>query len=112
MALPLTIFETVYETTPPTPSVVYTAPTGYNAIVLTATVVNKNAVEQTFTLSCRRSSVDTAIVYQYPVPPNETLTVLGGGNSGTLVLNTGDSVVISGSSTSLEFSASFLGTLK
>ena len=112
MALPLTVFDTVFQAAPPSPVVVYTAPVGYNSIVLMATVVNTDSYDQAFTLSCVRNSVSTPIVYQYHVPANETLTVLGGGSSGTFVMNTGDQMTINGTSTNLKFSASFLGALK
>lgn len=108
MALPLNVFQTVAEDVPALDTVVYTAPTGYNSIVLLAQACNTDATVQNITVKFRRNSTDTEIVNAYDIPSNETLVI----TSGRLVLETDDQLVISGSSTNLKFIASILEALK
>jgi len=111
MALPLTVFRTIPLDVPATDTIVYTAPTGYNAIVLTAQTVNTSvSASESFSLSLRRGLIDHPIVSQYEIPPNEVL-IASGGSTGKLVVQTGDSLEISGSSADLKFTLSVLETL-
>lgn len=111
MALPLNVFKTVPLEVPPIGTEIYEAPVGYNAIVLLAQVTNTDTVTQTVSLSLNRDSVATAVVSDYEVPAKEVLTI-SGGNAGKLVLETGDRLILSGSSTNLKFILSLLETLK
>jgi hypothetical protein len=111
MALPLNVFKTFPFDVPAVGTEIYQAPLGYNAIVLLAQVTNTNSVTQTVSMSFSRNSLGTAIVHDYEVPPKEVLTI-SGGNAGKLVLETGDKLILSGSSTDLKFLLSLIETLK
>jgi len=108
MALPLNVFKTVALNVPGSATVVYTAPTGYNSIVLLAQVCNSDTIAQTVSFFHKRNGTSIALAYDYEIPPSETLVLI----SGRLVLETGDSLELSGSDTELEFVASILETLK
>lgn len=108
MALPLNVFKTVALDAPASATEVYTAPTGYNSIVLLAQACNTDVAAQTVTLYHKRGATSTALVFDYEIPPNETLVLI----SGRLVLETGDSLELSGSATEIKFVASILETLK
>ena len=75
---------------------VYTAPTGYTAIVLYAHVTNISSSAASFTMSHVRSSTTTEIVKDATVPPNDAFIPL----DGKLVLETSDSIQISASANS------------
>jgi len=110
MALPLTSFQTIAQAVPAVKTQIYAAPTGYNSIILLAQAVNTDTVDQTFSMYFKRGAVETPVVFQYSIPPAEVL--IASGSSGRLVLEQGDSLWIEGSSTTLEFVASVLETLK
>jgi hypothetical protein len=110
MALPLTVFKTIPVDVPASSTLVYEAPTGYNAIVLTAQAVNTSGSDQTFSMTLVRNSVGHPVVYDYTIPVSEVL-IASGGTAGKLVLQTGDGLEISGSSTSIKFTLSVLETL-
>ena len=75
---------------------VYTAPTGYTAIVLYAHVTNISSSAASFTMSHVRSSTTTEIVKNATVPPSDAFIPL----DGKLVLETSDSIKISASANS------------
>ena len=75
---------------------VYTAPTGYTAIVLYAPVTNISSSAASFTMSHVRSSTTTEIVKDATVPPSDAFIPL----DGKLVLETSDSIKISVSANS------------
>jgi hypothetical protein len=110
MALPLTVFKTIPIDAPASSTVVYTAPTGYNAIVLTAQAVNTNPSTQVFSMTLVRGVLEQPIVSFYNIPPKEVL-IASGGTAGKLVLQTSDSLAISGGSTDVKFTLSVLETL-
>jgi hypothetical protein len=108
MALALNVFKTVTAITSVTPTVVYTAPVGYTAVVLLAQVANIGSVSYDITFVHRRSSTDTEILKQYPISANDTANLL----AGKLVLQSADKLVLSGSNgTNLKFITSILETL-
>lgn len=108
MALALNVFQTVTSVVSLSPTVVYTAPVGYTGVVLLAQVANVGATTEDVTFVHRRSSTDTRILKQYPISSNDSSSLL----SGKLILESGDKLVLSGSSgTNLEFVASILETL-
>ena len=111
MALPLNVFKTVPCDVPAIGTEIYEAPVGYNAIVLLAQASNTDSVAQYVSLSFNRNSVATAIVHDFEVPANEVLTI-SGGNAGKLILETGDKLILSGTSTDLKFILSLIETLK
>lgn len=108
MALPLNVFKTVALDVPGTATEIYTAPTGYTAIVLLSQVCNTDTIPQTVSFFHKRGSTSTALVFDYEIPASETLVL----TSGRLVLETGDKLELSGSDTELKFVASVLETLK
>lgn len=108
MALALNVFQTVTAVVSTNPAEIYTAPVGYTGVVLLAQVTNIGSNSEDVTLVHRRSSTDTRILKQYPISANDTVNLL----AGKLVLESGDKLVLSGSSgTNLEFIASILETL-
>ena len=108
MALALNIFQSVTAVLSLSPTVVYTAPVGYTGVVLLCQVANIGSTPEDITFVHRRSSTDTEIVKNYPIEGNDAASLL----QGKLVLESGDKLVISGSSSSnLKFIASILETL-
>lgn len=108
MALALNIFQTVTKVVSTTPTEIYTAPVGYTGVILLAQVANVGTNSEDVTLVHRRSVVDTEMLKNYPVAGNDTVNLL----AGKLVLESGDKLVLSGSSaTNLKFIASILETL-
>ena len=74
----------------------YTAPTGYTAIVLYAHVTNVGTATATVTLKHVRSSTETEIIKNGIVPVNDALVPM----TGKLVLETSDSLKVRGSDNS------------
>ena len=108
MALRLNVFQTVTSVVPTSPTLIYTAPVGYTGVVLLAQVANVGSSTQSITFVHRRNSTDTEILKDYPIPVNDSSNLI----TGKLVLESGDKLVISGStSTDLKFIASILETL-
>ena len=86
---------------------IYTAPVGYTGVVLLSQVTNMNVSTQTISLSYSRNGTDTEIVKDLAVPPNDTANLL----PGKLVIETGDSLTIVGSTaTGLKYLSSILET--
>ena len=108
MALALNVFKTVTSVVPLTSTAIYTAPVGYSSVVLLAQTANIGQNTENFTLIHRRSSTDTEMLKDYPISANDTAALI----AGKLILESGDKLVISGSSaTNLKFVASILETL-
>lgn len=108
MALKLNLFKTITEIVPTSPTIVYTAPVGYTGVVLLGQVANISSTSYDVTLVHRRNSTDTEIVKSFPVSGNDTVNLI----SGKLFLESGDSLVLSGSnSVNLKFISSILETL-
>jgi hypothetical protein len=72
---------------------VYTAPTGYTSVVLYAHITNVADTSSSFTISHKRSTTTTEIIVNRNVPPSDAFSPL----DGKLVLETSDSLTISGS---------------
>ena len=108
MALALNVFKTVPTVASTSPTTIYTAPIGYTGVVLLAQVTNISSSSHDISLSHRRTSVTTEIVKNYPISGNDTANLL----SGKLVLESGDSLILSGSNaTNLKVIVSILETL-
>lgn len=112
MALALNIYQTITGIVTTGSVGIYTAPTGYSAIVLLAQTTNVGSDTQTINFSHERTTagiaVTTEILQGFPVPANDAANLL----AGKLVLETGDSLVISSSSdTDVKFISSILETL-
>lgn len=113
MSLPLNIFKTITNVLSTNPVGIYTAPVGYNGVVLLAQVANIGSNTETVTFSHQRTvsgiAVTTEIVKDFPIPAYDSASFL----DGKLVVETNDTLVISGSSsTNLKFTGSVLETLK
>jgi hypothetical protein len=112
MALALNVFQTVTAVVSTSPVEVYTAPVGYTGVVLLAQVANIGNTSQDVSLSHQRRivgvAVTTEMLKQYPISGTDTANLL----SGKLVLESGDTLVLSGSDgTNLKFIGSILETL-
>ena len=106
-ALPLNNFKTITSVVNTSVETPYTCPVGFKAVFLMGQVTNVGSVSETVTFIFSRGCSDTEIVYQYSIPPNDTLNLL----TGKLVLETNDSIKIVGSTSSnLKFLASILET--
>ena len=106
-SLPLNNFRTITAIVGTTIATPYTCPIGFKAVFLMGQVTNTDAVEHSVTFLHSRGTTDTEIVDNYFIPPNDTLNLL----TGKLVLETGDSIkIIGSSSTDLKFLASILET--
>lgn len=112
MALALNIFKTITKVASTNPVGIYTAPVGYAGVTILAQVANTGNTTETITFSHQRSisgiAVTTEIVKDFPIPANDTASLL----DGKLVLESNDILVISGSSSNLKFTGSILETLK
>lgn len=113
MALALNVYQTVTGISTTGEVGIYTAPTGYSAIVLLAqaTNINNNSTE-TINLSLERSVAGTAqtteMLMGFPVPANDAANLL----NGKLVLETQDVLLLSSSSdTNVKYVVSILETL-
>jgi hypothetical protein len=108
MALKLNNYKTITEVVAISPTVVYTAPTGYTGVVLLGQIANISSTSYDVTLLHRRGGIDTEIVKDFPIAGNDTINLI----SGKLFLETGDQLVLSGSdATNLKFISSILETL-
>ena len=96
MALALNRFQTETLEITTSNQTAYTAPTGYTSIVLYAHVTNVGAAAATVTMSHVRSSTTTQIIKDGNVPVNDAFIPM----DGKLVLETSDSIQISGSANS------------
>ena len=112
MALALNVFKTVTKVVPTNAVGIYTAPVGYTGVVLLAQATNVDSNTYTVSFSHQRTisgvAVTTEIVKNFSIPGNDTANLLGG----KLVLETGDSLVLSASNgTNIKFIGSILETL-
>ena len=109
MALALNVFKTVTKVATTSPVGIYTAPVGYTGVILLAQAANIDAAEtHNVTLVHRRSGVDTEIVKDFAIQPNDSVGFL----SGKLTLESGDVLVLSASNSSnVKFIGSVLETL-
>ncbi len=89
--LALNKFQTITHQVTTTEETVYTAPTGYTAIVLYAHIANYGTNDSTVTMVHKRSSTETEIIKNANVPISEAFVPM----SGKLVLETSDSIIIS-----------------
>ena len=89
--LALNRFQTVTLEVSTSEQTVYTAPTGYTAIVLYAHIANFGTQDSTVTMIHKRSSTSTEIIKGANVPTAEAFVPM----SGKLVLETSDSIRIS-----------------
>ena len=106
--VPLNNFETVPVTLGAQANqVIYTCPPGVAAVVLFAQVSNVGAGDESFTASFRRAGVNTELLNDAPVPPNDAIRTIIGGR---LILKTDDSIVVTASSTDLKMVLSVLET--
>ena len=96
MALALNRFQTETLEVTTSNQTAYTAPTGYTSIVLYAHVTNVGAAAATVTMSHVRSSTTTQIIKEGNVPVNDAFIPM----DGKLVLETSDSIQVSGSANS------------
>ena len=89
--LALNKFQTVTFQVTTAEQTVYTAPTGYTAIVLYAHIANFGTSDSSVTMKHIRSSTETEIIKGANVPTAEAFVPM----SGKLVLETNDSIKIS-----------------
>ena len=112
MALPLNVYRTITKIATTSPVGIYTAPVGYSGVVLLAQAANIDTSSHTISFSHKRSTagiaVTTELLKDYPIGGNDTSSLL----SGKLVLESGDSLVLSASdSINIKFVGSILETL-
>lgn len=112
MALALNVFKTVPIVATTSSVGIYTAPVGYTGVVLLAQATNIGNSTQTVSFSHKRTiagiAVTTEIVKNFPIESSDTANLL----SGKLVLESGDALVLSGTSnTDIKFLGSILETL-
>ena len=106
-AAAVNVFQTITDTVGLTTSVVYTSPIAYTGVVLLSQVTNTGGTTETVTFSYRRGGIDTPIVKDLAIPANDTANLL----AGKLVVETGDSLTLVGSSaTNLKYLSSILET--
>lgn len=96
MAIAINVFKTVTANVTTSSSDVYTAPTGYTAVILLAHVSNISGSTITVTSNHVRSGVETNILTDAPLPANDAMTLL----AGKMILQTGDKLNIKASANS------------
>ena len=89
----LNVFKNVTANLTSTNTTLYTAPTGYTAIVLMAHVANINTAAANVIFGWNNLSTNTELVFNYSVPTNEAANLL----TGKLVLQNGHSMYASAS---------------
>lgn len=88
MAAPLNSFKTITANLTSSIANVYTAPTGYSAVVLLAQVSNLTGSSLTVSGNIYKiSGNNVSLVRSAPLPPNDAISLVGG----RLILQTGDS---------------------
>lgn len=108
MALPLNVFKTVNHIATTGAVGIYTAPTGYTGVVLLAQAANVDTSSHDITFSHKRGGTTTELMNEVAIPPSDALSMV----SGRLVLESGDSIVVSASSASnVKITVSILETL-
>ncbi len=104
-------FRTVTKVVGVSTEVIYEAPIGFVGVVLLAQVANLDSTPHTISLYHNRltgiGTVTTELLKNFEIPGNDTANLL----SGKLVIETGDTISISGSdSEKLKFLTSILET--
>ena len=106
-AAAVNVFKTITHVVGLTTVGIYTAPVGYTGVVLLSQVTNTDLSTQTVSFSHRRNETDTEIIKNLAIPAGDTANLL----SGKLVIETGDSLTVVGSTASgLKFLSSILET--
>jgi len=106
-AASVNVFQTITSVVGTSTVGIYTAPVGYTGVVLLSQVTNIGGYTQTISFGYRRSGVDTEIINDLAIPANDTANLL----SGKLVVETGDTLTIVGSTaTGLKYLSSILET--
>ena len=106
-AAAVNVFKTITHVVGLTTVGIYTAPVGYTGVVLLSQVTNTDLSTQTVSFSHRRNGTDTEIIKNLAIPSGDTASLL----SGKLVIETGDSLTVVGSTASgLKFLSSILET--
>jgi hypothetical protein len=93
MAIAINLFKTVTANVTTISSEIYTAPAGYTAVILLAHVSNTSNSLVTVTSNHVRSTAETNIITEAPLPANDAMTLL----SGKMILQTGDKLNIQAS---------------
>ena len=107
MALALNRFKVYTKELTTSGQTIYTAPTGYTAIVLYAHVTNYGSSATTLTCSHVRTSTTTEIIKEASVPVNDAYIPL----DGKLVLETSDYITaLAGANSTLKIIVSVLET--
>ncbi len=107
MALALNRFKVYTKELTTSSQTIYTAPTGYTAIVLYAHVTNYGSSATTLTCSHVRTSTTTEIIKEASVPVNDAYIPL----DGKLVLETSDYITsLAGANSTLKIIVSVLET--
>jgi hypothetical protein len=107
-AIAINNFRTItHQASTGTPTVVYTAPTGYTAVFLLDQAANIGPQTKTISFYHKRGAVTTEVVLDLPIAAGDTLNLL----PGKLVLETGDAIAVSANTTTdIKFIASVLET--
>ena len=109
MALPLNVFKTVNHVATTSPVGIYTAPTGYTGVVLLAQATNIHSTDShDVTFSHKRDSTTTELMKSSPITAEDSLSLV----AGRLVLEPGDSIVVSANvASNVKVTVSILETL-
>lgn len=107
MALALNVFKTVTANLTTSPTVIYTAPTGYTGIVLMAQVTNVTSTTTAATISYDNGVAVTELLKDFSIPGNDAAAAL----TGKLVIPTGKTFLVSAAANSrLKITMSVLET--
>ena len=109
--LPLNNFKTITSVVNTVEQTVYTAPLGFKSVFLLAQITNTGDNNEQVSFKFGRDGIETEIVSNFTIPPNDTLNLL----TGKLVLETDDYIKVVGTDNNLnpndlQFIASILET--
>jgi len=108
MASVLNVFKTVTASLTTSPATLYTAPTGYTAVILMAQISNITSSSAQVTFSHYDGSTTTELLKGFAVPPNDAASA----TTGKLVVQTGQSIIaLSDTASALKVVLSVLETL-
>ena len=108
MALPLNRFKTFITSSLEgiTPSTVYEAPVGYNAVLLAINACNTSELQKTVTVKYERNGGTVDLVNAFPIPSHDTSDL----TTGKIIVEQGDSIQALATDASVHLTLSVLET--
>lgn len=108
MALPLNRYKTVFSTTlsAGADTTVYTAPVGYNAVLLAINACNTSGTQKSVTVQYNRSGGTVDLIRDFAIPGNDTADL----TTGKIIVEQNDSLIARATDNTLHITISILET--